>query len=341
MAKIRIAQPVRNSHPQKRIVVEERAEERLKKIQLRLVHMRSVFFGPFRLEIRPHPHDPNETVLRLFYKEKVQAVERMQLRLLRFLADEHPGEEVTVDEINAALWPAETGGDSVVKQVSLLRDRLGDSPQARPAQYIATVRETKSYKFIAAVRAEGDLERINGLPKWSNQRLLDRLGKLRRNDEDTEDLRIVTGGLVPSKQDIDYEDYLRLGVRIRIVMTNPENMPLLKARHALRTDMYSAEKAQADIREQIDYLRPIMARYPPDALQVRLSNAIPSLIVHSREWALLGTFPVQGAYVLGPMIEAAHTSSLWRNLYGEWKVRWDGSALVEPAPVKKSKSRRL
>ena len=291
--------------------------------------MRSVFFGPFRLEIRPHPHDPNETVLRLFHNDVVQAVERKQLRLLQFLADDHPGEEVTVDEIAAALWPAETGGDNVVKQISLLRSRLGDAPQGRKAAFIETNRLTNSYKFISPVRAEGDLERITGLPKWSNQRLLERLGKLRRNDQDAEDLRIVTGGLIPHKQEFDYEDFLRLGVRIRIVMTNPENLPLLKARHDLRADKYTAEKAQADIREQIEYLRGITPRYPSDGLQVRLSNAIPSLIVHASEWALFGSFPAHGQYVLGPMIETAHTTSFWRSLYDEWKVRWDNAATLE------------
>jgi DNA-binding winged helix-turn-helix (wHTH) protein len=304
------------------------AEETSAKLGL----MRSVFFGPFRLEIRTHHLDPNETVLRLFCKDKPHAVQRLQLRLLRFLADEHPGEDVTADEIAATLWPDERSGDNVEKQVSLLRKELGESRKATEYKFIATVRDTRSYRFIAAVRSEGDLERVSGLPQWDNRRLLDRLGKLRRNEEDPEDLRIVTGGLVPSKQDVNFEDYVRHGVRIRIVMTNPENMTLLKARHDLRTDKYTAGKAQADLREQIEYLRVVMCRYAPDALQVRLSNAIPSLIMHARKWALLGTFPAQGQYVLGPMIEAAHTSSLWRNLYDEWKVRWADAAVVERPP---------
>jgi len=287
--------------------------------------MRSVFFGPFRLEIRPHPHDANETILRLFHNGRFQHAERLQLRLLRLLADDHPGEEVTVDEIAAALWPGNAGGNNVQKHISLLRKKVLFDDHLRP-RFIATVRDNAAYKFVAQVRAEGDLERISGSPKWSNQRLLERLAKLRRNDNDGEDLRIVTGGLIPHKQEFDYEDFLRLGVRVRIVLTNPENLPLLKARHDLRADRYSAQKAQNDIREQIEYMRVIMSRFPNDSLQVRLSNAIPSLIIHTREWALLGTFPAHGQYVLGPMVEAAQTTSLWRSLYDDWKARWENPA---------------
>jgi len=301
------------------------AEEWLKKVQLECSKMRSVYFGPFRLEIRPHPHDPGELLLRLFRNGDFQALERLQLRLLRFLADEHPGEEVSIDEIAAAVWPAGSGGDNVQKQISLLRGKLGD--QIRPYQIIDTLRDSGAYKFIARVRADGDFERVAGLPKWSTRRLLEFFAKLRRNDEDKEDLRIVTSGLVPSRQDLDLEDYLRRDIRIRIVMINPANRSLLEARYALRQDKYTTDDAESDIAKQVEHLRDLMALYPPGTLEVHLSNAMPSgLIFHAKEWAVLGMFPAQGSYFLGPLIETTQHTALWRNLYDDWKIRWDNPA---------------
>jgi DNA-binding winged helix-turn-helix (wHTH) protein len=287
--------------------------------------MRSVFFGPFRLEIRPHPHDPAQTVLRLFRDGQLQKAGPLRLRLLAFMADDHPGEELTIDEIAAAVWPIDTGGDNVEKQISLLREVLGDT-RLRPV-YIATVRDSGAYKFIAPVRAEGDLQRLIGFPRWNNLRLLEFFGKIRRDEQHTEDLRIVTTGLVPSRQDLDYEEYLQAGIRIRIVMVNPENTELLKCRYALRRDRYRTEQAQADITDQIDSLRIMIDKYPNDALQVCISNTMPSgLIFHTRDSALLGMFPAQGSYILGPMIHTAEKTMLWRTLYDDWKVRWDNPA---------------
>ena len=297
--------------------------------------MRNVFFGPFRLEISPHPHDPNETLLRLFRAGQFQSVERLQLRLLRFLADDNPGKELTVDEIAAAIWPTKTGGDNVQKQISLLRTKvLGD--ETRPHKYIETIRDNAAYKFIARVHAEGELERLYGFQKWSTPRLIERLEKLCRNDNEPEDLRIVTSGLVPSRHDLDVEDYLRRRhIRIRIVMMNPENTSLLKSRYDLRAPDYTFEEAQRDIRNQIKYLRRIMSRFSHEALQVHLSDAIPSLIVHTPQWALLGIFPARGSYVLGPMVEVDAGTSLWETLYDEWKIRWDSPAerIAPDSPV--------
>lgn len=202
-------------------------------------------------------------------------------------------------------------------------------------KFIATFRDSGAYKFIADVRAEGDLERLVVLPKWSPRRLLECLGKLSRNDEDTEDLRIVTTGLAPSWQELHYEEHLDRGICIRIVMMDPKSEALMRAKYGLRRDKYNLEMAKLDFRNQIDYLEGVISRFPSDALQVRLSSAMPStLIFHSRDWALFGTFPAQGSYALGPMIETAETASpLWGTLYEDWKVRWDDPAarLVIPA----------
>jgi DNA-binding winged helix-turn-helix (wHTH) protein len=286
-------------------------------------------FGRFRLVIRPHPTVRNRVRLALFHDDDDEPVhaEPQQLELLRLFLEHYPDEVVTAETIADTLWPHSFNGINLVqKQMTELRRILGDN--FRDPLYIRTVRD--GYKFIAAVEAEGDLGRIDGLLKWSTELLHKRLHQLRRNDNDPEDLRIVTGGLVPHKQVFDFEDCFRLGLRVRIVMTNPENKLLLKARHDLRLDKYTAEKAQADIREEIDYLTLMMSRFPADILQVRLSNVIPSLIVHSRPWALLGIFPAQGSYSLGPMVDTTYGTSLWKALYDDWKTRWDKAADIGP-----------
>ncbi len=280
-------------------------------------------FANLRLEIRPHPHNRNENILRLYKEGQPDPLhaEPQALRLLRFLADQHPGEELTADQIYEALWgKGEDVGGNVEKQVSSLRTILGDR---KPYRIIATLPSHGGYKFIAEVRAEGDLGRVDGLLRWSNSRFFDLLSKVRRNDEDQEDLRVATTGFL-SLQDLSFDELLRNHVRIRIVMMDPKNTALLKARCDLRQDGTTAADARIDFNNQIRQLNRLTDRYSKDALEVRLSNAMPSgFLVHSRNWALLGIFLAQGSYVIGPMIEAPAETSLWQTLYDDWKLRWD------------------
>jgi DNA-binding winged helix-turn-helix (wHTH) protein len=285
-------------------------------------------FGRFLLEMRAHPHNRSETLLRLLHNgEPVDPQPQPKtLKLLRYLADEHPGEELTQDEIADALWPDDSGGNNVQKQASMLRDALDD--HLKPYHYINTLPNNRGYKFIAPVHAEGDLGRLDGLLKWSNPRFFDLLGKVRRHDEDAEDLRFATVAFSPSIQDMGFEDLLcQHHVRIRIVLTNPENMELLEARHGLRQDEMTAEDGQAQIKKQIATLARTKARFPNETLEWRLSDAMPcGFVAHSRNWALLGIFPAQGSYVTGPMIEVPGGTELWAMLHDDWNRRWENPA---------------
>jgi DNA-binding winged helix-turn-helix (wHTH) protein len=297
-------------------------------LQLQL-GMRKVHFGPYCLVIRPHPHNKDEDLLSLLWKGQEQAAEPLTLKLLRFLADEHPGEEVGVEQLINAIWPDDTEGNHrlVHKHIEKLRRVLGDD-DSNKRKYLETLpRGRSAYRFFHAVSGEGEIERLRGFLKWCPDELTHRLAKLKRNGYKSEDVRIVTNGLFPGRHDMDYEGYLRAGLRFRIVMMNPENMTLLKGRYDLRGKDYTSEKAQPDLRQQIEYLERIMPEFPEDALQICLSNAISAgYIVHTAEWALLGIFPAHGSPVLGPMIEVDPNTSLWHTLHKDWKIRWDNPA---------------
>jgi len=296
--------------------------------------VKTLIFDNFRFELRPHPHNRDEIILKLYRGAKPAHAERQTLKLLRFLADQHPDEELTTNQICEALWGNDLDpGGALQKQISMLRGVLGD--RIKPYRIIATLPEHAGYKFIAEVRAEGDLGRIDGFQKWSNARFFDLISKVTRNEDDTEDLRLLTTAFL-SIQDMRFEDLLQNKVRVRIVMVNPENWPLMTARNALRTDDISPEEAQRLGRQQIATLTRMKAKYSAGALDWRLSDAMPcALIAHTRDWALFGIFPAQGSYLTGPMIDVEGGTELWRTLYEDWKLRWDNPA--KPAIARKKK----
>jgi DNA-binding winged helix-turn-helix (wHTH) protein len=290
--------------------------------------LRTLTFGRYRLVLRPHPVHRDRVYKSLFRGKDHISAEPQQLELLRLLVDDYPGEPITAEEIANILWPdASQGINLVQRQISELRRVLQDDPR-RPF-YIKTLEGSAGYRFIEPVRVEGDLGRLDGLLNWSTSLFVQRLDELQRHEDDSEDLRIVTVGLVPSPQDIDLGSYLRRGIRTRIVMMNPENRRLLESRYSLRQDEITTDRAQHDIRKQIDHLKRLMAAHDTESLEVRLSDAMPSgLIVHSHAWALLGIFPAQGSYVLGPMVTTTRGDSLWQNLYDDWRVRWDNPSVT-------------
>jgi hypothetical protein len=213
----------------------------------------------------------------------------------------------------------------------MLRGKLGEQ---RPYKIILTLGKNEGYKFVAKVRAKGDLGRIDGLLKWSNEHFFELFGKITRNDDDAEDVRITC-----FRTDIEnhgFQELLQRHVRIRIILTNPDNMHLLRARYGLRADETSPEYVQDRIRRQLVLLQQIKNQFPSETLEWRVSDAMPcGFLVHTRHWALLGLFPVQGSYTIGPMIETPFGTPLWQMLYDDWKLRWDNPA--KPAIVEKKK----
>jgi hypothetical protein len=120
---------------------------------------------------------------------------------------------------------------------------------------------------------------------------------------------------------------LRRNVRIKILMLNPENEALVKARHSLRKDK-SMERALRELKEQIEEIEKLAHAYPASGerggtVELGLSDMMPcGFVVHTKHAALLGIFPAHDSYVAGPMLEIRSDTETWRTLYTDWKERW-------------------
>ena len=272
---------------------------------------------PFRLDIRVdvqgHRH------LTLFQGE--QRVERLlkpSLDLLQYFL-ENPHERLLKTDIENAL-----NVDDVTKSLSLLRGGLGGN--ASDDRFIVR-HPLGGYEFVCDVSSEGDLG-IECYPRWRPSIFYDLLSKVTRgSQEDKEDLRIATVGFSSSMQDLALDRLLKKGARIRIIMMNPENDALMKARHALRTDSINAAKSKTQINEQIEELRQIvrsaLASKSQGSLELRLSDAMPSaFIAHTRRRAVFGLFLAQGSYVMGPLVDVKAKTETYDKLHEDWTARW-------------------
>jgi hypothetical protein len=179
--------------------------------------------------------------------------------------------------------------------------------------------------------APGDT--LEGFLKWSNSRFFDLVSKVSRGAEaEDEDLRIVMTAFSCGVADMGLEDLLAKNVRIKIVMLNPQNIPLITARHGLRLDEFTVEDGRHQLHDQYKKLK-ALASYPATLrgclgkLEVRVSDAMPSgFVAHTKDWAVVGLFLAQGSYVTGPMIDVRPNTDLWEKLYIDWKVRFDAGS---------------
>jgi hypothetical protein len=167
--------------------------------------------------------------------------------------------------------------------------------------------------------------------EWRNHRFYELLRTVRRGEEKAEDddLRIVTTQFI-AVMELGLEELLDRGVRIKILMMNPKNRRLLEARFKIRSDGYDPKHAAEGIREQIERLKQMgcyVAGRSNGTLQVRVSDLMPSCFcVCTREWALVGLFLGQWAYVRGPMIEVQSGTKTWETLNADFEARWAAAA---------------
>ncbi len=291
--------------------------------------VRKIWFENCRLEIKPHPHDRDQTLLRLFVDNVPQSVQTKTLKLLQYLADDHPNEEITDAEIALDVWGTLGAVDNVWKQISLLRRALGE-PQNKPYKFIDTLPNRRGYRFIAKVRSEGDLGRLDGLMKWDPEAFLHFLKQVKRSEmqsEMEEDLRIVTTAFPAAPSEMLFEDLLKDGIRIRVLLMNPENDVLIHARYALREDK-KGKVGPEELRVQIEQL-PVLAKTDgcTGKLEWQLSDAMPcGFLAHASHGALVGLFLAHTSYTKGPMIQVPANTDLWKTLYLDWKKRWDNPA---------------
>ena len=159
--------------------------------------------------------------------------------------------------------------------------------------------------------------------KWEQKNLYALLNRTEScadaNSKADGDLRILTTFF------IDYfglrEDVLiplqKKGVKIKMLLTNPDNPALLRSRFGLRQDGLGFERAQGDL---LSDLRSLSAF---SNIELRVSDSMPcGFVAHSKEWAVMGIMPAHASYVVGPMIEACSNSRLWTMLEEDWNTRW-------------------
>src|SRR5215472_16684036 len=66
---------------------------------------RMLSFGDFKLKIEPHPHDRLDFKFSLYKSGKyLPEGTNLPLRLLKFLADDHPGESFDLDQLARQIW---------------------------------------------------------------------------------------------------------------------------------------------------------------------------------------------------------------------------------------------
>lgn len=281
----------------------------------------SLSFKGFQLEISSNLYIPNEVHRALYRGKEPVRLEPVSLKLLECLA-RRPKETLHGKDLSWAVRrdPEDKGGN-IEQHISSIRKALNDNP--RDPEFIRTI-PTQGYCFLPDVKREGDFGGFE-VSTWHQSRFLELIAAIEKGDDKEEDLRVVTVAFSCGVQDLRLEDLLEKDVRIKIVMMNPGNTTLLEARHGLRTDKITPKKGQNQIKDQVAELLSMMSKFP-NFLEVRLSDAMPAgFIAHSNNWAITGMFLAQGSYVTGPMIEASADTEVWKKLYTDWRVRWEGA----------------
>lgn len=286
--------------------------------------------APFLLEVRRD--SLGELHLVLFHgHDVVDGLFRPTLALLRYMA-ERPNKELHNDDLLNDLWP-ESVPNIVEKHVSLIRNALGDTKPPLEPLFIQTIHGS-GYKFLPEVRRSGDLGDIDAYPEWSNERFFQLLKQVERGTgKESDDLRIASTALSCGFGELRLERLiLKNRVRIKILMMNPENLPLIEARYMLRKDK-SYDRTVRELRDQIAEIEKLSRLYPvgPDqtrgSLELHLSDSMPcGCLIHAANWALLGIFLAHDSYSAGPMMEFRGDSEPWRVLHDDWAVRWDAAA---------------
>jgi len=162
---------------------------------------------------------------------------------------------------------------------------------------------------------------------WDQERFFKLLNRVEPGDVNQEhegdgDLRITTTFFI-SYFDLRKKALLELcakGVRIKVLLMNPDNAELMQARFGLRKDGLTPDKAKPDLEAEIGRL----ADFP--SIEVRISDSMPcGFVAHSRNWAIVGLMPAHDSYVFGPMIETSAGTPTWQMLGEDWKARWEAA----------------
>ena len=279
-----------------------------------------------------------ELHLALFHgREEVHGPFKPTLTLLRYMA-ERPNKELRNDDILDELWP-ESVPNIVEKHVSLIRNALGETKPPEEPRFIETIHGS-GYRFLSKVKRSGDIGDIEAYSEWSDVRFFQLMKLVQRGTgPEEEDLRIASTGFSGSIEQLRLDRLITQSqVRIRVLMMDPANEPLINARYLLRRDK-PYEQNLRELKDQIAYIENLARRYPPGgadpsmgSIELHLSDSMPcGCVFHAANWAVVGIFLAHDSYSKGPMMEVRCDSEPWKVLRDDWKTRWEAAVCEEAA----------
>jgi len=204
----------------------------------------------------------------------------------------------------------------------------------------AIVQSPVKIEEIPAVSASGstqiaDPAKNNEVKEFQLEKFYDLLGELERNGPSADqraDLRIVTTRALGVAQ-LKFETLLQKGLRIEILMLNPDNRALIDARYAARTDV-SPKTALDSLQDQIKTLIEMQSSANPGKLTIMVSDIQAcGFVAIGQSRALLGVMLAHKSFVYGPMIEVPSHTIIWDRLIEDFDARW-ACAAIPPAAWK-------
>lgn len=166
--------------------------------------------------------------------------------------------------------------------------------------------------------------------RWDDSRFTELLRHVEPTTDPKGDLFIVTSFFInESSLRAETKRCLDRGVRIKILVMNPNNASLMHARFGLRIDRFTPERATQESRKQMEWLKALPGEMRNSkggcngSLVVRMSDIMPSgFVVHCRKWSVIGVMPARESYEEGPMIEADPETDLWASIDADWNAKW-------------------
>ncbi|MFZ0271048.1 MAG: hypothetical protein WAL34_04275 [Acidobacteriaceae bacterium] len=289
-----------------------------------------ITFDDFRLVLRPNPNGRHSSDLSRISTGGVIELQPLTMEVLEFFVylNEY-GDKFHFSEIYEPIWGASSPDPSLVEaQFDKLRKRICSTV----VKSLGHGHYQFGFKFIR----RGNLCALSGVSHWDPTRLGQILNSTEApldSGESTDrigDVRVVTTRILWGRDDSPMGQYLASGLRFRVVLIDFTNTELMKARFGFYKA--TAEEMVKDIQKQVTHFKDLQRQHGSNAIQWRFTNSITlGPLFHTKQWAVLGTFPAQAPYIIGPMMIVSKTLDrrLWAILFKEWRIRWDNPS---PSP---------
>ncbi|HKV41218.1 MAG TPA: hypothetical protein VJX67_18575 [Blastocatellia bacterium] len=168
-------------------------------------------------------------------------------------------------------------------------------------------------------------------PDWCANVFDEFLSSTSRGSEDSSerepgDLRIVTSFFIDwETTSAQLEKLLEKGLRVKVLLMNPQNESLIYARCGVRTDKHTPENAKREGMFQLEALGKLAsdAGGKGGTLEVYTSNIMPTgFVAQTRDRVVIGLMPARKSYLAAPMIVASSDTLAWKVFDADWTARW-------------------